>query len=179
MSDEAAPDVQPVAESKSATMATVRAAKKRKQSERDDTLSDLRSQIGDLAALMKSKSSDVTPDVTPDVSSDVTPDVTPDVTSDVDDGPVVITKQPSPSSGGPSVKVEILRTTAVGVLGLATWYLSNVWAKPQDSKPTPTPLPPSIPRPSIPPPARAPQLDTSFAPRAKKRRVVGASGLFE
>ena len=175
MSDDAAPDVQTVAESKSATMATVRAAKKRKAAERDDTLSDLRSQIGDLAALMKSKSSDVTPDVTPDVSSDVTPDVTPDV----DDGPIVITKQPSSSSGGPSVKVEILRTTAVGVLGLATWYLSNVWAKPQDSKPTPTPLPPSIPRPSIPPPARAPQLDTSFAPRAKKRRVVGASGLFE
>ena len=52
MSDEVASDVQPVAESKSATMATVRAAKKRKQSERDDTLSDLRSQIGDLAALI-------------------------------------------------------------------------------------------------------------------------------
>jgi len=182
MSDEAAPDVQPVPESKASSMAAVRQAKKRKQLERDDTLSDLRAQIGDLASLMKSKTSDVAPDVAPDV----TPDVTPDQQPDLDEGPVVITRQSSSSSSnGPSVKTEIMRTTAVGVLGLATWYLSNVWAKPQ---PKQSPLPPaSLPPTPLPPaptpqPVRAPaqQMDTPFGgPRQKKRRVVGASGLFE
>ena len=98
-------------------MQGMRAAKKRKAEERDTTIQDLKKQIGSLADAMSNK-------------------------------PEVVTRQKDEeTSSMPSMSTEFFRTAVVGLLGLGTFYFSNVWAKrpkltaPVPPVPAPTPLP--------------------------------------
>ena len=122
----------PVPEQVPDKMAAVRQAKKRKAQEDRDTLSDLKQKVSNLADSMSSK-------------------------------PEVVTKQKDEeSSSMPSMSTEFLRTAVVGLLGLGTFYFSNVWAKRPKLMPPPAPIrapvPSVTPAPtSAPAPAPAPK----------------------
>jgi hypothetical protein len=93
-------------------MTKVREGKKRKQQERDTTLSDLQSQISSMASMMKT---DLKPEK-PEVDTDMDPD-----------GPLVVTrKKQKVDDDKPSIKSEIIKTAIVAVLGLMTWYVQSV-----------------------------------------------------
>ena len=104
--------------------------------------------------------------------------------------PEVVTKQKDEESAMPSMSTEFFRTAAVGLLGLGTFYFSNVWAKrPKLMAPTPTAAPASTPIPALAPTA-APIAPTIPAPTHKAspttfidlkppKRKIGASGLLE
>jgi hypothetical protein len=118
-------DIVPVVEDKAAVkkvqMENVRNAKKRKQSERDDILTDMKKQIYDLTSLM-SRSSDTSVSKT-DNSSDNTSE---------SDKPTVVTRddvQEELPLSEPSLKTEVFRSLIVAGLGCGTWYFSNVWSK--------------------------------------------------
>jgi hypothetical protein len=134
-------------------MTKVREGKKRKQQERDSMLSDLSKQVSVIGTTLKPE------------------------TDEEEDGPVVVTKQKKQKTDdGPSFKNELCKAVAVGVLGLATWYVQSVaFKKPETSmldriQPLPLPTPivpvtPSVPQSTMPPPA--------------PKKKVGASGLLE
>ena len=141
-------------------MQGMRAAKKRKAEERDITIQDLKKQIGSIADAMSNK-------------------------------PEVVTKQKDEeSSSMPSMSTEFLRTAVVGLLGLGTFYFSNVWAKrPKLMPPAPTPVAPPTPvatpttaapiAPTPTPPAvKSSPSPTTFIDLKPKKRI-GASGLLE
>ena len=148
-------------------MQGMRAAKKRKAEERDTTIQDLKKQVGSLADAMSNK-------------------------------PEVVTRQKDQEpSSMPSMSTEFLRTAAVGTLGLAVFYLNNIWGKrPKLTAPVspPLPVPPVVtpaPVAATAAPAPAP-IGTScttlpVAPKAspthfidqKPKRKIGASGLLE
>ena len=150
----------PVPEQVPDKMAAVRQAKKRKAQEDRDTLSDLKQKVSNLADSMSSK-------------------------------PEVVTKQKDEeSSSMPSMSTEFLRTAVVGLLGLGTFYFSNVWAKRPKlmppahtpvAPPTPvaplTPVAPIAPTPTPPVVKVSPTTFIDLKPTRKK--VVGASGLLE
>ena len=168
----------PVSEQTPDKMSAVRNAKKRKAQEDRDVLSDLKKQVGSLAESMEKA---------------------------VSSGPQVVTKQKEKDEVGvPSFSTEVLRTGAVAALGLATFYISNIWAKrpklnpaplmtpppspapsptSQAIAPSPAPSPPPSPSQAIAPPAPpAPKASpTTFIelPPPPKKRKVGASGLLE
>jgi hypothetical protein len=154
------------AEQTSDKMAALRNAKKRKAEDRDSVLQDLKKQVGSLADAMSNK-------------------------------PEVVTRQKDEDAAPPpSFSTEVLRTAAVALMGLGTWYVSNIWAKrPKLAAPVPappgvTPAPPCItPAPTVPTgPATAPPVPLSpVVPKAspthfidlKPKRKIGASGLLE
>lgn len=113
-------------------MTKVREAKKRKQQERDTTLSDLQSQIGKMAQLMKTDLDD-------------------------SDGPVVVTKKQKVEESGPSLKSEIFKTAMVGVLGVATWYVQSVMFAKKTEPLLSRINPPVVPAPSTPSPQQPSQ----------------------
>ena len=142
-------------------MQGMRAAKKRKAEERDTTIQDLKKQVGSLADAMSNK-------------------------------PEVVTRQKDEeTSSMPSMSTEFFRTAVVGLLGLGTFYFSNVWAKrPKLTAPVPSPV--------VAPPVAAPPVATTqppivaptpppILPKAspthfidmKPKRKIGASGLLE
>ena len=149
-------------------MQGMRAAKKRKAEERDTTIQDLKKQVGSLADAMSNK-------------------------------PEVVTRQKDEeTSSMPSMSTEFFRTAVVGLLGLGTFYFSNVWAKrPKLTAPVaaPTPLPttqlPTTQLPAPPVAATQPPIVTPtpppILPKAspthfidmKPKRKIGASGLLE
>ena len=149
-------------------MKGMRAAKKRKAEERDTTIQDLKKQVGSLADAMSNK-------------------------------PEVVTRQKEEeTSSMPSMSTEFLRTAVVGLLGLGTFYFSNVWAKrPKLAAPvvqapvvTTTPVAPAPPAAATQPPVVAPNLPpvaSPVVPKAspthfidmKPKRKIGASGLLE
>ena len=142
-------------------MSAVRNAKKRKAQEDRDALSDLRKQVGSLADSMSNK-------------------------------PEVVTRQKDEeTSSMPSMSTEFFRTAVVGLLGLGTFYFSNIWAKrPKLTAPvpvvTPTPVAPAPPAAATQPPVVAP-TPPPILPKAspthfidmKPKRKIGASGLLE
>ena len=139
-------------------MQGMRAAKKRKADERDSVLQDLKKQVGSLADAMSNK-------------------------------PEVVTKQKDEeSSSMPSMSTEFLRTAVVGLLGLGTFYFSNVWAKRPKLMPPahtpvapPTPVAPLTPVAPIAPTPTPPVVKvspTTFID-LKPTRKIGASGLLE
>ena len=141
-------------------MQGMRAAKKRKAEERDTTIQDLKKQVGSLADAMSNK-------------------------------PEVVTRQKDEEpSSMPSMSTEFLRTAAVGTLGLAVFYLNNIWGKrPKLTAPVspPLPVPPVVtPAPVAATAASAP-VTLPVAPKAspthfidmKPKRKIGASGLLE
>ena len=142
-------------------MQGMRAAKKRKAEERDTTIQDLKKQIGSLADAMSNK-------------------------------PEVVTRQKDEeTSSMPSMSTEFLRTAVVGLLGLGTFYFSNVWAKrpkltapvlaPPPPTPAPTPAPPvavtATPTHSVADPT--PKASPTHFIDMKPKRKIGASGLLE
>jgi hypothetical protein len=141
-------------------MQGMRAAKKRKADDRDSVLQDLKKQVGSLADAMSNNK------------------------------PEVVTKQKEEESAVPSMSTEFFRTAVVGLLGVTTFYFSNVWAKrPKLMAPTPTAAPASTPIPALVPTA-APIAPTIPAPKPKAspttfidlkppKRKIGASGLLE
>ena len=145
-------------------MSKVRDAKVKKQKDRDDTLSTLQNQLSSMASMMKT-----------DMKSDVDADVD-------DDEPVCVTrKKQKLDNDGPSLKNEIFKTALVGICGLGAWYASNVMFTPKQTSvldriaaPVITKTPASITSP-LPPPT--PTTSPSFP--SVKKRVVGASGLYE
>ena len=95
--------------------------------------------------------------------------------------PEVVTKQKEEESVMPSMSTEFFRTAVVGILGLGTFYFSNVWAKrPKLMAPTPATAPTAAPTaptaPVAPPAPKAPP--TTFID-LKPKRKIGASGLLE
>ena len=99
--------------------------------------------------------------------------------------PEVVTKQKEEESVMPSMSTEFFSTAVVGILGLGTFYFSNVWAKrPKLMAPTPAPTAPTAPptaptaptAPVAPPAPKAPP--TTFID-LKPKRKIGASGLLE
>ena len=149
-----------VKEKKAADMTKVREAKKRKQEQRDSTLTALQSQMSSMASLMK---------------TDVKADKTTDVDSDVEDGPAVVTRkrQKVDDSDSPSMRKEICRTVLVAALGLGTWYVSNVMFSPPKTSVLDRIQAPVIP---ITPPVIAALPSRPAEPPKKK---IGASGLLE
>ena len=142
-------------------MQGMRAAKKRKAEERDTTIQDLKKQVGSLADAMSNK-------------------------------PEVVTRQKDEeTSSMPSMSTEFFRTAVVGLLGLGTFYFSNVWAKrPKLTAPvvTPTPVTPPVAATVAPTPPVAPvPTPLPVAPKAspthfidlKPKKRIGASGLLE
>ena len=142
-------------------MQVMRAAKKRKADDRDSVLQDLKKQVGSLADAMSNK-------------------------------PEVVTRpRKEEESSMPSMSTEFLRTAVVGLLGLGTFYFSNVWAKrPKLLPPAPTPVAPPVPvaPPTVAPtptPVAPPSLPkaspspTTFIDLKPRKKVVGASGLLE
>ena len=142
-------------------MQGMRAAKKRKAEERDTTIQDLKKQIGSLADAMSNK-------------------------------PEVVTRQKDEeTSSMPSMSTEFFRTAVVGLLGLTTFYFSNVWAKrpkltaPVHPIPAPTPLPAPPVAPTQPPivtptpPPILPKASPTHFIDMKPKRKIGASGLLE
>ena len=141
-------------------MQGMRAAKKRKAEERDTTIQDLKKQIGSLADAMSNK-------------------------------PEVVTRQKDEeTSSMPSMSTEFLRTAVVGLLGLGTFYFSNVWAKrpkltapvPPVPAPTPLPAPPvaaTATTPTPPTAAPTPKASPTHFIDMKPKRKIGASGLLE
>ena len=129
-------------------MQGMRAAKKRKADERDVTIQDLKKQIGSIADAMSNK-------------------------------PEVVTRpQKDEESSLPSMSTEFFRTALVGLLGLGTFYVSNVWnKKPKLMPPAPTPPTPAAPPPPTPPVVKA--SPTTFIDLKPRKKVVGASGLLE
>ena len=134
-------------------MQGMRAAKKRKADERDSVLQDLKKQVGSLADAMSNK-------------------------------PEVVTRpQKDEESSMPSMSTEFFRTALVGLLGLGTFYVSNVWNK----KPKLMPPTPPTPAPVVPAPAAPPTPPSPVVPKAlptqfidlKPKRKIGASGLLE
>ena len=141
-------------------MQGMRAAKKRKAEERDTTIQDLKKQIGSLADAMSNK-------------------------------PEVVTRQKDEeTSSMPSMSTEFLRTAVVGLLGLGTFYFSNVWAKrpkltASNAVPSPVVAPPVAAPPvaatattPTPPPILPKASPTHFIDMKPKRKI-GASGLLE
>ena len=145
-------------------MQGMRAAKKRKAEERDTTIQDLKKQVGSLADAMSNK-------------------------------PEVVTRQKDEeTSSMPSMSTEFFRTAVVGLLGLGTFYFSNVWAKrpkltASNVTPTPvapTPVAPAPPAAATQPPVVAP-TPPPILPKAspthfidmKPKKRIGASGLLE
>ena len=140
-------------------MTKVREAKKRKQQERDTTLSDLKSQVSSMATMMKPAKSDVKADVKPDEDSD-----------EESDGPTVVTrKKQKIDQDTPSLKSEVFKTAIVALLGLGTWYVSNIMFTPPKTNVIERIAAPIIPPVST-PPTRQPE------PIKKK---IGHSGLLE
>jgi len=98
--------------------------------------------------------------------------------------PEVVTRQKEEVSTMPSMSTEFFRTAVVGVLGLGTFYFSNVWAKrPKLMAPSPvlTPAPAAVLVPTAPTAAPAPPAKaspTTFID-LKPKRKTGASGLLE
>lgn len=144
-------------------MTKVREGKKRKQQERDTTLSDLQSQISSMASMMKT-----------DLKTEK-----PEVDTDMDpDGPLVVTrKKQKVDDDKPSLKSEIFKTAIVAVLGLMTWYVQSVAFKQKPSSvidriAAPVISPSQAPAPS--PISTRPSLD--IMPIKKK---IGAHGLLE
>ena len=143
-------------------MQGMRAAKKRKAEERDTTIQDLKKQVGSLADAMSNK-------------------------------PEVVTRQKDEeTSSMPSMSTEFLRTALVGSLGLAVFYLNNIWGKrPKLTAPVPspvvTPTPPVAapvaatvaPTPSVATPAPTPKASPTTFLDLKPKRKIGASGLLE
>ena len=141
-------------------MKGMRAAKKRKAEERDTTIQDLKKQVGSLADAMSNK-------------------------------PEVVTRQKDEEpSSMPSMSTEFLRTAAVGALGLAVFYLNNIWAKqpkltapaPPVPAPTPLPAPPVAATATTPTPpvaAPTPKASPTHFIDMKPKRKIGASGLLE
>ena len=139
-------------------MKGMRAAKKRKAEERDTTIQDLKKQVGSLADAMSNK-------------------------------PEVVTRQKDEeTSSMPSMSTEFLRTAVVGLLGLGTFYFSNVWAKrpkltapvPPVPAPTPLPAPPVAATATTPtPPPILPKASPTHFIDMKPKRKIGASGLLE
>ncbi len=168
MSDDtsAMPPPAPVAKEKKVKtppdMSKVRDAKVKKQKDRDDTLSTLQNQLSSMASMMKT-----------DMKAEVDADVD-------DDEPVCVTrKKQKVDSDGPSLKNEIFKTALVGMCGLGAWYASNVMFTPKQTSVldriaapviTKTPVTPPLPPPT-------PTISPSFP--SVKKRVVGASGLYE
>ena len=153
---------QPVADEtpkKVPDMTKVREAKKRKQQERDSTLSDLKSQVSSMATLMKTEKPAMKPDVKPDVESD----------EESDEPTVVTRKKQKMDPDTPSLKSEVLKTAIVALLGLGTWYVSNIMFTPPKTNVIERIAAPVIPPVSA-PPTRQPE------PIKKK---IGASGLLE
>ena len=139
-------------------MQVMRAAKKRKADERDVTIQDLKKQIGSIADAMSNK-------------------------------PEVVTRpQKDEESSMPSMSTEFFRTALVGLLGLGTFYVSNVWNKKPKLMPPAPPTPaPVVPAPVVPAPAAPPTPPSPVVPKAsptqfidlKPKRKIGASGLLE
>ena len=148
-------------------MKGMRAAKKRKAEERDTTIQDLKKQVGSLADAMSNK-------------------------------PEVVTRQKDEeTSSMPSMSTEFLRTALVGSLGLAVFYLNNIWGKrPKLTAPvvqvpvpvvTPTPVPTVTPAvPTVTPISTlctplpvAPKASPTHFIDLKPKRKIGASGLLE
>ena len=140
-------------------MQVMRAAKKRKADDRDSVLQDLKKQVGSLADAMSNK-------------------------------PEVVTRpQKDEESSLPSLSTEFFRTAVIGLLGLSTFYFSNIWNKrPKLMPPAPTPVAPPAPVAPIPPTTAAPTptppvvkaspAPTTFIDLTPKKRI-GASGLLE
>ena len=130
-------------------MKGMRAAKKRKAEERDTTIQDLKKQVGSLADAMSNK-------------------------------PEVVTRQKDEeTSSMPSMSTEFFRTAVVGLLGLGTFYFSNVWAKrPKLTAPvpvvTPTPVAPAPPIAATQPSVVAPTL-LSLLPRLKRHQLISST----
>ena len=136
-------------------MTKVREAKKRKQQERDTTLSDLKNQVSSMATMMKPAKSDVKPDEDSDEESDE---------------PTVVTrKKQKMDTDTPSLKSEVFKTAIVALLGLGTWYVSNIMFTPPKTNVIERIAAPVIPPVSA-PPTRQPE------PIKKK---IGHSGLLE
>ena len=136
-------------------MTKVREAKKRKQQERDTTLSDLKNQVSSMATMMKPAKSDVKPDEDSDEESDE---------------PTVVTrKKQKMDTDTPSLKSEVFKTAIVALLGLGTWYVSNIMFTPPKTNVIERIAAPVIPPVST-PPTRQPE------PIKKK---IGHSGLLE
>ena len=152
---------------KTDVMSAVRQAKKRKAEQDRDALSDLRKQVGSLADAMSNK-------------------------------PEVVTRpQKDDEASVPSMYTEFARTALVGLLGLGTFYISNVWAKrPKlmvaDSPPPAAPpvVAPTVP--SVTPVTPATPVTPTPAPAKKAgathfidmkppppKRKIGLSGLYE
>ena len=170
MSDEKTPAVETKEapkERKMPDMTKVREAKKRKQQERDTTLSVLQNQLSTMATMMK-------PDLKTVVESD-----------DEDEGPMVVTrKKQKLDSDGPSLKSEIFKTALVGLLGVGTWYVQSVMFAPKQVSVLDKIAPPVIPPPVVPTvvtpaatskPSPAPAPILSLPPKKK----IGYSGLYE
>ena len=167
----------PVVEKVVDKMEKVRAAKKRKSDERDTTLTDMKKQIADMATMMSSSAA--SPAVSP-ATSDGAPAPSPEISPEASSEPVIITKQVEEEEvdSAPSFRNECLKSAMVGVLGLGTWYATNVLFA-SKAKPVPVPVikvPES--KPIVKPKSFIEQQPNSFLLPARKRKI-GASGLLE
>ena len=141
----------------------MRAAKKRKADDRDSVLQDLKTQVSSLADAMSSNK------------------------------PEIVTRpQKDEESSMPSMSTEFLRTAVVGLLGLSTFYFSNIWANRlklvTDTPasvvapivPSVTPVTPATPVAPTPAPAKkaSPTHFIEMKPPPPKRKI-GSSGLLE
>ena len=173
----------PVVEKVVDKMEKVRAAKKRKSDERDSTLTDMKKQIADMASMINSSAASpaASPATSPAVSAGA-PATSPEASSEISSEPVVITKQgeeDEPES--PSFRNECIKSGIIGILGLGTWYASNVLFAAKQAKPIiKVPEKINVPeiRPIVKPKSFLEQQPNSFLLPARKRKV-GASGLLE
>ena len=94
--------------------------------------------------------------------------------------PEVVTRQKDEESSLPSLSTEFFRTAVVGLLGVSTFYFSNIWAKrPKLMPPTPAPVTTPTPAPvTTPTPPVVKASPTTFID-LKPKRKIGASGLLE
>ena len=143
-------------------MTKVRDAKVKKQKDRDDTLSTLQNQLSSMASMMKT-----------DMKSDVDAELD-------DDGPVCVTrKKQKIDNDGPSLKNEIFKTALVGLCGVGAWYASNVMFTPKQTSVIDRIAAPVITKTSVTPPLIPPTPTTSPSFPSMKKRLIGASGLYE
>ena len=158
MSEENMPAVMetilPDVDTKKTRMANVRDAKKRKQVDRDDTISEMKKSISEMVSLMKP-----TEDTPTDTPADrVNNSPVPCVVTIDDDMPV---------SNGSGMRVEICRTLTVSILGLGIWYVNNIWNKKKTETIKPVAKPSFIHK----------KQDFDMPPLPKKQKVVLSCGL--
>ena len=109
--------------------------------------------------------------------------------------PEVVTRPQKEETSSPSMATEFFRTAVVGALGLAVFYVNNIWAKrpklmdtvaapPTQSAntPAPTPAPTHVPTPAtahVPLSPVVPKASPTTFLELKPKKRVGASGLLE